>query len=72
MYKIIGADGQAYGPVNAEQIKQWIVEGRARSETLVQAEGATEWKPLTAFAIAAKSFSALLRSLVGRLPGLQN
>ena len=50
MYKIIGADGQAYGPVNAEQIKQWIVEGRARSETLVQAEGATEWKPLTAFA----------------------
>ena len=50
MYKIIGADGQAYGPVNAEQIKRWIAEGRARSETLVQAEGATDWKPLSAFA----------------------
>lgn len=49
MYKIIGADGQAYGPANAEQIKRWIAEGRARSETLAQAEGTTEWKPLSAF-----------------------
>ena len=49
MYKIIGADGQAYGPVNAEQIKRWIAEGRARSETLVQAEGTPDWKPLSAF-----------------------
>jgi len=49
MYKIIGADGQAYGPANAEQIKRWIAEGRARSETLVQAEGSTDWKPLAAF-----------------------
>ena len=50
MYKIIGADGQPYGPVNAEQIKRWIAEGRARSETLVQAEGTVEWKPLATFA----------------------
>ena len=50
MYKIVGADGQPYGPVNAEQIKRWIAEGRARSETLVQAEGTAEWKPLATFA----------------------
>ena len=50
MYKIIGADGQAYGPVTAEQIKRWVAEGRARSETLVQAEGSSDWKPLSAFA----------------------
>ena len=49
MYKIIGADGQAYGPVNVEQIKRWITEGRARTDTLVQAEGSQEWKPLNAF-----------------------
>lgn len=49
MYKIIGADGQAYGPANAEQIKRWIAEGRARSETLVQAEGSPDWKPLANF-----------------------
>lgn len=49
MYKIIGADGRAYGPVAADQIKTWIIEGRARGETLVQVEGASEWKPLSSF-----------------------
>jgi TM2 domain-containing membrane protein YozV len=49
MYKIIGADGRPYGPANADQIKHWIAEGRARAETLVQAEGAQEWKPLISF-----------------------
>jgi hypothetical protein len=28
-YKIIGADLMEYGPVSAEQIRQWINEGRA-------------------------------------------
>jgi TM2 domain-containing membrane protein YozV len=50
MYKIIGADGRPYGPASAEQIKSWIAEGRARAETLVQAEGAQEWKPLISLA----------------------
>lgn len=49
MYKIIGADGQPYGPVNIDQIKRWIGENRVRPETLVQAEGSTEWKPLTSY-----------------------
>jgi TM2 domain-containing membrane protein YozV len=46
MYKIIGADGLPYGPVNAEQIRQWTAENRVNAQTLVQTEGATEWKPL--------------------------
>jgi len=50
MYKIIGADGRPYGPASADQIKSWIAEGRARAETLVQVEGAQEWKPLISFA----------------------
>lgn len=50
MYKIIGADGQHYGPVNADQLRQWIKEGRANARTLIQAEGATEWTPLSACA----------------------
>jgi TM2 domain-containing membrane protein YozV len=49
MYKIIGADGQQYGPVNIDQIRRWIAEGRVRPESLVQAEGSPDWKPLTAF-----------------------
>jgi len=46
MYKIIGADGQPYGPVNIEQIRRWIAENRVRAQTLVQVEGAPDWKPL--------------------------
>jgi hypothetical protein len=46
MYKIIGGDGQQYGPVTAEQLRQWHVEGRVNGQTKVQAEGATEWKAL--------------------------
>ncbi len=46
MYKIIGTDGQPYGPVNAEQIRRWMAENRVNAHTLVQTEGAPEWKPL--------------------------
>ena len=49
MYKIIGADGREYGPVSAEQLRQWIAEGRATSQTLAQAVGNTERKPLALF-----------------------
>jgi len=48
MYKIIGTDGRPYGPVNAEQIHRWMAENRVNAQTLVQIEGATDWKPLAA------------------------
>ena len=28
MYKIIGADGKEYGPISAEQLRQWLNEDR--------------------------------------------
>jgi uncharacterized membrane protein len=49
MYKILGADQKEYGPVSAEQLRAWIVEGRANGQTSVWSEGAAEWKPLAAF-----------------------
>ena len=49
MYKIIGADQKEYGPVTAEQLRQWTVDGRANAQTLVQAEGSTDWQPLSSF-----------------------
>lgn len=48
MYKIIGADQKEYGPISAEQIRQWVSEGRVNAQTQVRAEGETEWKPLSA------------------------
>jgi hypothetical protein len=49
MYKIIGADGREYGPVTADQLREWIAEGRANAQTRAQAEGAAQWKPLTEY-----------------------
>jgi hypothetical protein len=46
MYKILGGDGKEYGPISADQLRQWVAEGRANSQTMVQAPGTTEWKPL--------------------------
>ena len=47
MYKIIGGDQKEYGPVTVDQVRQWIVEGRATGSTLVQSEGSEEWLPLS-------------------------
>ncbi len=60
VYKIIGNDGQQYGPVTAEQLREWIASGRANAQTLTQTEGSADWKPLSSFpefaeALAAKS-----------------
>jgi hypothetical protein len=49
MYKIVGADQKEYGPVTAGELRQWIADGRADAQTLTQAEGSTEWKPLGTF-----------------------
>ncbi len=49
MYKIIGDDGREYGPVNADQLRQWIREGRATAQTKAQAEGSADWKPISTF-----------------------
>ncbi len=46
MYKLIGADGKEYGPVSAEAVREWIVQGRANAETRVLPEGGTEWRTL--------------------------
>lgn len=49
MYKIIGANQVEYGPVTADQIRQWITEGRVNGQTMAQAVGDTAWKPISAF-----------------------
>jgi ABC-type sugar transport system permease subunit len=50
MYTIIGGDGREYGPVSAEQVRQWIGTGRANGQTQVKAAGSEDWKPLAEFA----------------------
>ena len=62
-YTIIGGDQKQYGSVTADNIRQWITEGRLGAQSLAQAQGDAEWKPLSAFpefaAALAVSFTPL-------------
>src|SRR5436190_3518257 len=49
MYKIIGADRREYGPVPVEQVRKWLVEGRANAQTKAWSEASSEWKTLSDF-----------------------
>jgi hypothetical protein len=46
MYKIIGGDQREYGPVTAEQVRDWIAQNRANAQTLAQVQGSSAWQPL--------------------------
>ena len=58
MYKIIGADGQPYGPVNGDQLRRWVAEHRVNAQTLVQTEASPEWLPLASFSEFASDLKA--------------
>jgi hypothetical protein len=49
MYRMIGADGREYGPVTADQLREWIAEGRVDAQTKALVEGTAQWKPLVEY-----------------------
>lgn len=59
--------------MTAEQLRQWITEGRANGQTLVQGPDSTEWKPLNSF----PEFAALVAAPIspvsapGAIGGMQ-
>jgi hypothetical protein len=71
MYKIIGADGKEYGPVTAEQLHQWISEGRLNAQSQVLAEGAQQWKPLGQFRELAATLPGASLPSIGPVPASQ-
>jgi hypothetical protein len=65
MYKIIGGNSKEQGQVSFDQLRQWIEEGKVSGDSLVQTEGAAEWRPLGAYPEFAEALqkSAQLRPL---------
>ena len=49
MYTIRGADEKEYGPVAADQLRNWIRQRRANAQTLGRTESDVDWKPLSGF-----------------------
>ncbi|MFM2295316.1 MAG: hypothetical protein RLZZ350_1729 [Verrucomicrobiota bacterium] len=71
MFKIIGGDGNEYGPVSADTLRQWQAQGRVNATTRVKREGG-EWATLGVFsefmgnpqaALAGQGAAAPLRPL---------
>lgn len=50
MFIIIGGDGKEYGPATVDQIRAWIVGGRANLDTRAKALGSDEWRRLGDYA----------------------
>jgi uncharacterized membrane protein len=58
MYIIIGGDGKEYGPISADDVRQWIAEGRLGEQSLMKAEGDAEFRPLEKFPEFAAAFTS--------------
>jgi hypothetical protein len=70
MFKIIGGDGREYGPATAEDIRQWIRQGRADGRTRVCAEGSLEWRTLDSIEEFASDISAVTAARAAIAPSL--
>ena len=56
MYKVKGADNNEYGPISADQVRQWIRENRLNRQSLVENVEAPGWKALGEFSEFAAAF----------------
>ncbi len=66
MYKIIGGDQKPYGPITAEQLREWYREGRVNAQTAVLVEGTAQWTTLSALPEFADLFGV---TVAEALPG---
>lgn len=48
-YRIIGGDTKEYGPVTADDIRQWITEGRLNAQSLARSDDDIAWRTLASF-----------------------
>jgi hypothetical protein len=58
MFRIIGGDGREYGPVTADQLRQWLTEGRLNGETPARREADAGWLTLRQLPELASFFQA--------------
>jgi len=58
MYIIIGGDQKEYGPITADDVRQWIAEGRLNEQSLIKAEGDAEFRPLATFSEFGGAFTS--------------
>lgn len=68
-YTIIGGDNKEYGPISAEDIRQWIKEGRLSHQTRIKSDTDTDWRTLGTLPEFADAFQPAAPPTIGALPG---
>ena len=58
MYTIIGGDQKEYGPISADDVRQWIAEGRLNAQSLMKGAGDAAFRPLEKFPEFADAFAS--------------
>jgi uncharacterized membrane protein len=58
MYTIIGGDQKEYGPISADDVRQWIAEGRLNGQSLMKGAGDAAFRPLEKFPEFADAFAS--------------
>jgi hypothetical protein len=64
-YIVMGDDGKEYGPVSAEQIREWVRENRLERKTPVKPDHARDWL----FLEMLPEFGDVLNAVSGKRPG---
>lgn len=57
-YTIIGGDQKEYGSISADDVRQWIAEGRLNANSLIKGEGDAEFRALGTFSEFDAAFPA--------------
>ena len=55
-YIIIGGDQKEYGPISADDVRQWLAEGRLNEQSLMKGAGDAAFRPLEKFPEFADAF----------------
>src|SRR5580698_6720049 len=71
MYKIIGGDGQEYGPVTEADLSKWIAEGRLSAQSLAKGESDAEFRPLSTFSEFAGALGSAAAAYGASAPSYQ-
>lgn len=58
-YKIIGGDGREYGPVDLDELQEWIRDGRVGRSTLIWRDDLASWNPAARYAEIAGEIQSL-------------
>ena len=70
-YIVLGGDGREYGPVNVQQIHEWIIEERLEEKTPVKGQWDKDWVFLGSLPEFAEGFKRVAKARKSAMPSFK-